>query len=111
MVGSIAQPKVTDFKIGFREFVGIVAALMALNALAIDVLLPALPEIGEALTIVEAHQRQWIIPSSLLGFGSVQLVWGPLADRFGRRPIRLVCLSSYVLISAASAFSDRTDGR
>src|SRR3546814_67114 len=106
MVGSIAQPKVTDFKIGFREFVGIVAALMALNALAIDVMLPALPEIGEALNIVEENQRQWIITSYLLGFGSAQLVWGTLADRFGRRPILLVCLSSYVLFSAASAFAD-----
>ena len=70
---------------GFREFVAIVASLMAVNALAIDAMLPALPQIGDALSITDDNQRQLIITAYLLGFGVAQLFYGPLSDRFGRR--------------------------
>lgn len=88
---------------GLRAFVALVAALMATNALAIDSMLPALPEIGEALGIAEANDRQWIITAYLLGFGGAQIVFGPLADRFGRRPVLLAGLAVYTLASLAAA--------
>ena len=69
---------------GKREFVALVAALMASNALAIDAMLPALPAIGEALGVAEENRRQLVITSYLLGFGMAQLIYGPLADRYGR---------------------------
>ncbi|MFX5743308.1 MFS transporter, partial [Acinetobacter baumannii] len=72
------------------------AALMATNALAIDSMLPALPEIGAALGIVSPNERQWIVTSYLLGFGAAQIVYGTLADRFGRRVVLLVGLGIYV---------------
>ncbi len=93
------------FGIGFREFVGIVAALMAINALGIDSMLPALPAMGHALGIVEDNQRQWIIAAFVFGFGSSQLIYGPLVDRYGRKPILIVSLSLFALTSFAATFA------
>jgi DHA1 family bicyclomycin/chloramphenicol resistance-like MFS transporter len=90
---------------GFGEFVCLVAVMMALNALAIDAMLPALPAIGAALGIVDENSRQWIITAYLLGFGGAQIIYGPLADRFGRKPILMVGISLYVLFAAAAAFA------
>src|SRR3546814_10990766 len=72
--------------LGFREFVALVAALMALTALGIDSMLPALPAIGEALGVKTANERQLVVTAFLIGFGVAQLAHGPLADRFGRKP-------------------------
>lgn len=85
-----------------HEFVAFVAAVMAVNALGIDLMLPALPAIGRELAIATANQRQWIITAYVLGFGVGQLVYGPLADRFGRRPVPLATLAGFV---AASVFA------
>ncbi len=90
---------------GFGEFVCLIAVMMALNALAIDAMLPALPAIGAALGIVDENSRQWIITAYLLGFGGAQIIYGPLADRFGRKPILMVGISLYVLFAAAAAFA------
>ena len=90
---------------GFRQFVALIAALMAINALAIDAMLPALPQIGDALGVASDNERQWIITAYLLGFGVAQLVYGSLADRFGRKPVLLVGLALYVLFAAACAFA------
>ena len=77
------------------EFVALMAALMASNALAIDAMLPALPAIGEALAVEEENRRQLVITFYLLGFGAAQLVWGPLADRYGRKPLLVAALLLY----------------
>ncbi|RZJ04495.1 MAG: MFS transporter [Brevundimonas sp.] len=90
---------------GFPEFVCLIACMMALNALAIDSMLPALPMIGDALGVVRENDRQWIVTAYLLGFGVAQIVYGPLADRFGRKPILLVGVGLYVLFSALAAFA------
>ena len=89
----------------FRSFVALMAALMAANALAIDSMLPALPQMAEALGIAEANERQWIITAYLLGFGTAQIVYGTLSDRFGRRPVLLFGLVVYVAASIAAAFA------
>lgn len=91
--------------IGFAEFVSLVAALMALTALGIDAMLPALPAIGTALGVASENQRQFVISAFLLGFGLAQLVHGPLADRFGRRPVLLVALAAYVIANLIAAFA------
>jgi len=85
--------------VGFREFVCLMAALMACNALGIDIMLPALPEIARSLGLTAQNQRQWIVASYMLGFGVTHLVFGPLSDRFGRRPITLIGLGLYVATS------------
>lgn len=90
---------------GFYPFVALTAALMATNALAIDSMLPALPEMAQALGIAEANQRQWIITAYLLGFGFSQIFYGTISDRYGRRPVLLAGLSVYILASIAAAFA------
>jgi DHA1 family bicyclomycin/chloramphenicol resistance-like MFS transporter len=89
----------------FGEFVTLVAALMALTALGIDSMLPALPAIGRSLDVTEANHRQFVITSYLLGFSIAQLVYGPLSDRFGRRPVLGIALVAYVITSAVAAIS------
>jgi DHA1 family bicyclomycin/chloramphenicol resistance-like MFS transporter len=90
---------------GFPEFVALIAMMMALNALAIDMMLPALPAIGDALGVVTENSRQWVITAYLLGFGVAQLIYGPLADRYGRKPVLMAGLSIYVLFSTLAAFA------
>jgi DHA1 family bicyclomycin/chloramphenicol resistance-like MFS transporter len=87
------------------EFIALMAALMALNALAIDVMLPALPYMGEALGISEENERQFVISSYMFGFGVAQLAFGPLSDRFGRRAPLLVGMGIYIIAAIAAAFS------
>ena len=94
---------------GFAEFVVLMAALQALGALGIDAMLPNLPAIGHALGVVDENRRQLIITAYLLGLGGAQLIFGPLADRFGRRPVLLVGLSLYVGFSLLAAFSPTFD--
>jgi DHA1 family bicyclomycin/chloramphenicol resistance-like MFS transporter len=84
---------------GFPEFVCMIALMMALNALAIDAMLPALPQIGAELGVVNENSRQWVLTAYLLGFGAMQIVYGPLADRFGRKPILMIGVGVYVLFS------------
>ncbi|HEX8447432.1 MAG TPA: multidrug effflux MFS transporter [Sphingomonas sp.] len=90
---------------GFRQFVGFVAALMAVNALGIDIMLPALPAMSDALGITIENQRQFIIAAYVFGFGAAQLAYGPLSDRVGRRPVLLVSLTLFALASVAATFA------
>ena len=87
------------------EFIALMAALMALNALAIDVMLPALPYMGEALGIPNENERQFVVTSYMLGMGIAVLAFGPLTDRFGRRAPLLVGVGIYVVAAIVAAFA------
>lgn len=97
----------THRPMGFPEFVVMIAAIMALNPLAMDMMLPALPHIGATLQIPEGNRLQAVLALFLFGFGTGQLLMGPLADRFGRRPVliggmTLYCLASLLAVGARS---------
>ena len=81
------------------EFVVLMAALMSIVALSIDAVLPALPNIGNHLSISDPNQNQKIITMIFLGLGIGQLVFGPLSDSFGRKPI--VYMGFTVFIAAS----------
>ncbi|WP_348763308.1 MULTISPECIES: multidrug effflux MFS transporter [Hyphomonas] len=90
------------------EMVVMVAALMALNALAIDIMLPALGEIASATGLTgaspeDANRQQLIIFAYILGFGAPQLFWGPISDRFGRRMPLFIGLIGYALTAVLCA--------
>lgn len=88
---------------GPNEAIVLLAGLMALNAFAIDVMIPALPDIGRSLSVEEENHRQLVVVAYMLGFGSTQLVWGPLADRFGRKPVLAAGVSLYAIFALLCA--------
>lgn len=103
---SAATPRPpAKFDLGFREFVALIAALMGANALAIDIMLPALPAIGDAVGIPTENDRQWIITAFMLAFGFGQILYGPLSDRFGRRRILLIGLTIYTVFGFLATFA------
>jgi DHA1 family bicyclomycin/chloramphenicol resistance-like MFS transporter len=89
----------------FRQFVAMMASIMALIALAIDSMLPALPAISQSLNVVQDNDRQLVIGAFMLGFGGAQLFVGTLSDRFGRRPVLLTMLVLYTIFSIAGALA------
>jgi len=92
-------------RLAFPELVAMTAAVMALNALAIDMMLPALGQIGDELGAVRDNDRQLIIIVYVLGNGFAQLLFGPIVDRFGRRRVLLWALGGYILGSVLSVFA------
>ena len=88
--------------ISFGELVAITAAMMALNALAIDMMLPALGQIGDDLGATRDNDRQLIIVVYILGNGIAQLFFGPIVDRFGRKPVLMWSLAGYIAGSILS---------
>ena len=91
---------------GARELTAMLAGLMALNAFAIDAMIPALPAIGVELNVAEENRRQLVVVAYFIGFASTQLLWGPLADRFGRKPILASGVILYSLFALLCAFAD-----
>jgi DHA1 family bicyclomycin/chloramphenicol resistance-like MFS transporter len=89
------------------ELVAIVAGLMTLNAMAIDIMLPALSQIASATGLASNgasdNRQQLIIFAYVLGFGAPQLIWGPLTDRFGRRAPLFIGLIGYIIASLLCA--------
>ncbi len=78
----------------------IVTLCVALGPLATDLYLPSLPSIGRAFE-VSVGEAQLTLSVFLIGFALSQLIYGPLSDRFGRRPVMLFGL---VVFLAASIF-------
>jgi DHA1 family bicyclomycin/chloramphenicol resistance-like MFS transporter len=90
---------------GEREFVGLMAMLQALQALAIDAMLPALGVMSRELGVHGSNERQLVVGIFLICSGIGSLFPGALADRFGRRPVLFACVGGYVLFSLAAALS------
>ncbi len=88
-----------------REFVAMMAFCLALNALAIDTMLPALDDIAAFYDVPKGNQQQWIIFSYILGFGVPQLFAGPLSDRFGRKIILRLSFLFYIICGFACMFA------
>src|SRR5262245_1311484 len=82
---------------------GLMALLMSMTAMSIDIMLPALPEIGASLGAHEAAQQPLVVTVFMVGMAIGQLVWGPLADRFGRRRPLLLGLALFVLATTVAA--------
>ena len=102
-----AKPSDADiaFPIPRWEFIAICAGLMALNALAIDIMLPGLQQIGESLGVANENHRQYVIPVYFLGMAASLLFYGPASDRFGRRAPLFFGLGIYILAAFGAAFA------
>lgn len=95
----------THLPMRFAEFVAMIAAIMALNPLAMDIMLPALPHLGHAFKIADGNHLQAVLSVFLLGFGVAQFAIGPLSDRYGRRPILLAGMVVYCIASVLALFA------
>jgi DHA1 family bicyclomycin/chloramphenicol resistance-like MFS transporter len=82
----------------------VLSLLLGLQPITTDLYLPALPALTEGFGAT-LPQAQLTLTALLLAFGLSQLVWGPLSDRFGRRPILLWGLAAYVAASVLSTLA------
>ena len=98
-VRTASQSTAAKRRPGNREMTVMLAGLMALNAFAIDAMIPALPAIGHSLGVSQENHRQLVVVAYMIGFGSTQLLWGPLADRFGRKPILAAGIALYAVFA------------
>jgi DHA1 family bicyclomycin/chloramphenicol resistance-like MFS transporter len=81
------------------------AAIFGLQAMGIDIMLPALEIVGDHYQISEENDQQLVIFAFILGFGFPQLIFGPLADRFGRKILLQLSLVGYFITSFTSMFA------
>lgn len=89
---------------GSRSFLVLLVALSMLGPLTLNILVPSLPGLAKAFSTTR-ESAQLTFSLYLFGMAISQLVLGPLADRFGRRPVVLVALVTYVFASIAAHFA------
>lgn len=82
----------------------VLSLLLGIQPVTTDLYLPALPALTDGFGAPMA-QAQLTLSALLLAFGVSQLFWGPLSDRFGRRPILLWGLAAYVVAAIGSALA------
>jgi len=88
------------------EFIALMASLMAMVALSIDALLPALQQIGLSLGFRKETDGQLLVTMIFLGLGIGQLFFGPLSDTYGRKKIIYVGLILFMISSLVCIFSN-----
>jgi DHA1 family bicyclomycin/chloramphenicol resistance-like MFS transporter len=86
----------------YGEFVILVSFMSSLAALAIDAMLPALPQIGSDLNVQNGNDRQLVVSVLFLGLAVGQLFFGPWSDNIGRKP---AIYAGYALFIAGSLLS------
>ncbi|MFD1293945.1 multidrug effflux MFS transporter [Lutibacter holmesii] len=89
------------------EFIALMASLMSIVALAIDALLPALNFIGFSIGTTASTDTQLLITMIFLGLGVGPLLFGPISDSLGRKPmvylgILIFIIASFICIYAKS---------
>jgi len=93
-------------RLGRRELLAMVSAIMALMALAIDLMLPAFGDIEEAFNLGEGTaSTEQIITVFFFGLALAQLVYGPLADAFGRKVVLYLSIGVYLVGAVISALA------
>lgn len=88
------------------EFVALMAMLSATIAFSIDAMLPALPEIGQAISPANPNAAQLVIVAFVFGMGFGTLFAGPLSDAAGRKPVMIGGAVLYCLAAAACTFAE-----
>lgn len=90
----------------FSEFVALMAMMMAMVALSLDIMLPALGVMGQDLGLAANNDRQLIITFYLMGFAVGQIFWGPLSDRFGRKMPLYAGMAVFIVGSILAAATE-----
>ena len=97
------DPTAAGYGAGPGEFIALMAMTMALQAMCIDAMLPALGNIASELNVADPNRRQLVVGVFLFAAGFGSLLPGALADRYGRRPVLFVCFGGYIVLSLACA--------
>jgi len=84
------------------EFIVLIALMLAMNAVAVDIMLPALPTIAEELGASNTNDLQLMLTIYLVGFALSLLIYGPLSDSIGRKPVIFIGTTLF-LVSVALA--------
>lgn len=87
-----------------RSIVFYCGLLMSISAFSVDITLPSFPAMARELA-APFEQVQWTITIYMVGAGLGQLLWGPLSDRFGRRPALAAGLVLFLLGCLLAALS------
>ena len=96
-------------RVGRTEFVVMMAATMALTALSIDLMLPAFDEMRADFGLAsDSTNIAATITVFFIGLAIAQLFYGPLADRFGRKPVLYGGLLIFVLGRSARRWPVRS---
>lgn len=103
-VGRFTDAWARPREVSARWFPLLLASLTALTALSIDMNLPAMPQFARIFG-TDVATAQLTLSLFLIGFGAGQLVCGPLADRYGRRPVLLSGLALYAVAGFLCASS------
>jgi len=89
---------------GTFALTALLAALSAVGPLTTDMYLPSLPDIARQLHASTA-QAQFTISSYLIGFAIGQILYGPISDRHGRKPVLLAAIALYCVASLVCMFA------
>ena len=84
--------------------IALLTFMVALNQMSMGLYLPSMPAMAETLATT-VGQVQLTLTMFVAGFAVSQLVWGPVADRFGRRPTLLIGLVFFTVASVACALA------
>ena len=92
-------------EIGFSEFVALMAFVTCFVAMSIDLMLPALSQIGQDLEVLRDNDTQLIITTIFIGVAIGHIFYGPLADVVGRKPATYLGFAIFILGTSISLFS------
>ena len=94
-----------ESRAAYFVFIAVLGMLTAVTPLSIDMYLPAMPGLAREFAVDPAYV-QYSLSLFFLGLAAGQLTYGPLADRYGRRPILYFGLGLYLVASVACALSE-----
>lgn len=88
--------------------IALLTLMVALNQMSMGLYLPSMPSMAEALR-TSVGQVQLTLTLFVAGFAVSQLVWGPVTDRFGRRPTLLIGLAVFTAAGVACALAETVE--
>ena len=100
----------SETKAGKNKFqliatLGLIAGLVPM---AVDMYLPGIPAVAKGLG-TDLGRAQQMLSVFLLGLAAAQIIYGPLSDRYGRKSLLLIGISTFTLASGMSAFVQNID--
>jgi DHA1 family bicyclomycin/chloramphenicol resistance-like MFS transporter len=106
---SISSPTAArdrEYRLGRTELLALISAIMALTAVAIDLMLPAFDDIRDTFNLADGSaDTGQIVTVYFLGLAVAQVFYGPLADRFGRKPTLYLGIGIYIVGAMGSALA------